>query len=209
VAILIPHPPWRVAANTLRRYCASIAFAALLLGIAVDGGRPANAGASSEYEIKAAFLLKFGGFVDWPDAKFPEADTPFLIGLLGTDPFKQSLDDAVRDRKLGDRPIELRRASSSDFLTECHIVFIADSDEEKLPAILETLHKASVLSVGDSADFAEHGGIIYLKKEGDKIRFEINVGSARQAGLSLDSKLLNLARAIWGQEEKKADEAVG
>lgn len=209
MAILISHPPRSKAARGARPRAVVIAAATFSLLIAAVARGPARAGASSEYEIKAAFLLKFAGFVDWPDEKFPEPETPFRIGVLGADPFGQILDEAVRDRKVGDRPIELRRAASADSLTQCHMVFVSASEEKKLADILEGLHKAHVLSVGDLAGFAEHGGIIYLKKEADKIRFEINLGSARRAGLSLDSKLLNLARTVWGQEEKKVDEAVG
>ena len=76
----------------------------------------------------------------------------------------------------------------------CHLLFISDSEAESLAAILAALDDRPVLTVADMPNFARAGGIINLKTTGEnKLRFEINTGTARRAGLKISSKLLNLA----------------
>ncbi len=45
------------------------------------------AAAPAEYQVKAVFLFNFSQFMEWPPDAFPTPDTPFVIGVLGADPF--------------------------------------------------------------------------------------------------------------------------
>lgn len=57
---------------------------------------------------------------------------------------------------------------------------------------------ANVLTVGETDQFAAHGGVIQLILRDKQVRFEINVDAASQEGLKISSKLLALARIVSG-----------
>jgi len=58
-----------------------------------------------------------------------------------------------------------------------------------------------VLTVGESPEFLDQGGIInFLLKDGS-VRFEINLEPARIARLKLDANLLTVAVSVRGKHE--------
>ena len=52
--------------------------------------------------------------------------------------------------------------------------------------------------MGESHDFADSGGMIEFLLEGNKIRFEINLGAVNAAKLKMSARLLTLAKAVIG-----------
>ena len=148
----------------------------------------------AEYEVKAAFLYNFARFVEWPEA--PAGDGPFVITVLGRDPFGAALDDTLRGKTIGQRRIEIRRASRSEDLAGSRIGFISDSERDRLPAILKSLEASPVLTVGEMDEFAERGGVIRFRVEQDRVRLDINVAAAERARLRISSQLLKLARIV-------------
>ena len=149
--------------------------------------------ASREYLIKAAFLYNFAKFTDWPADAFATPDTPLTICVLGEDPFGAAL-DAIDGKEIKGRTVAIRRLADATGVDACHVIFISASETPRLAAIFQTLRGRPVLTVADIPDFARTGGIINLKtNKEDRIRFDINVGSAQQARLRMSSKLLSLA----------------
>ncbi|MGH8019373.1 MAG: YfiR family protein [Opitutaceae bacterium] len=148
--------------------------------------------------MKAIFLFNFAQFVDWPAEAFPAPDSPLIIGVLGNDPFGAFLDETLRDEHVGDHPVKLQRFSRVDNISICHILFISRSERNHLDEILATLSGRSILTVGDSGDFAVRGGMIACVTERNKVRLKINLEAARNAGLVLSSKLLRPAEIVAG-----------
>ncbi len=151
-----------------------------------------------EYEVKAAFLYKFISFVDWP-----EDDLIITIGVLGDDPFGAVLNRLTADKTVNGKKIVVKRFKKVAELEFCHILFISSSEGEHLGEIMKALEHSGTLTVGDMKKFAQSGGIIEFTMEKNKIRFEINIGSARRAGLKISSKLLKLAKICGEEPEKK------
>lgn len=152
---------------------------------------------SREYLIKAAFLYNFAKFTEWPAAAFAAADAPLTICVLGEDPFGAAL-DAINGKEIRGRTVATRRLSDTTAAAECHVIFISVSEQTRLAGILESLRDRPVLTVADMPEFARTGGIINLKTNNeDRIRFDINVGRAQQAGLRMSSKLLSLAEDTY------------
>lgn len=147
----------------------------------------------SEYQLKAAFLANFPEFVTWPGTAFSGAGAPIVIGILGDDPFGGSLDRAVQPKTVGGRKITIRRSQRAEDLKNCHIVFIAKSEQARLPEILASLGSGNVLTVGDVDQFIGRGGAIGFIMAGDAVRFEINRSAAKRAGLDISSRLLKLS----------------
>jgi uncharacterized protein DUF4154 len=154
---------------------------------------------SSEYLIKAGFIFNFAKFVEWPTTAFPQPDSPIVIGILGADPFGNIIDQIVQDKKIGGRGFVIKRlkwgADVKD-LKECKILFVGASERAHIDELVQLVKSLPILTVGETPGFAERGGVIRLVLEDNRVRFEVNVEAARQADLTISSRLLTLARII-------------
>jgi hypothetical protein len=149
---------------------------------------------SRESQVKAAFLFNFAQFVEWPPGSFPNKDSPLVIGIYGTDPFGSFLDETVRDEVLRGRRIEARRCQNLAEIQSCHILFISQSEASNLDHILAETKGKPVLTVSDIPSSRQHGIIIWFTTEQNRIRFHVSNEAAKEAGLSISSKLLRAAQ---------------
>jgi hypothetical protein len=183
-----------------RRF-ARLGLAAALCGLAAAA--PARAAAPSvEYQIKAVFLFNFAQFVEWPADAFHDAHAPFVIGVLGEDPFGAYLDEAVRGEKIGERPLVVRRYRPGDDIADCNILFISRSEAGRIEPIIARLRGHHVLTVGEDDGFIRQGGILRFVTENHKIRLRINMEAARAAGLTISSKLLRPAMIVTADTDR-------
>lgn len=151
---------------------------------------------ANEYEIKAAYLLNFPNFVEWPGSGNANASSPIRVCLLGSDPLGTSLARMMADRLPQGKSLLLQRLARTEPVADCQILYISPSEGKYIPQILDALHGASVLTVGENDQFAAQGGMIQLVIEEDRIRFKINPTAASQAGIHISSKLLALAQIV-------------
>lgn len=156
----------------------------------------ARAQVAGEYQVKAAFLYNFIKFVSWPEESFPDTNSPIVIGLLGEDPFGQTLNRVVEGKSISNRPVVLRRSHSLSELSDAHLVFISRSENGRVRQILREVRRKPVLTVSEIDRFCERGGIINFTIRDNKIRFQINPEAARTSGLRISSKLLSLATIV-------------
>jgi hypothetical protein len=164
----------------------------------------AQSGPLDEYDVKAAVRFNFARFVDWPKEALPNDHSAIRVGLVGKDPFGPALERMVMGKSVNGRELEIVRTNSLAQLKSCQIVFVSSSEMGRLAEIIMSLRGTSVLTVGESEDFAPRGGAIQFTIEDDKIRFTINVDAAERAHLKLSSKLLSLAKVIHdGPEQVK------
>jgi hypothetical protein len=175
-----------------RKLLAVVMAAACGLG----AGRAQAEGASLEYQVKAAFLYNFAKFVDWPDGAFAKDSDPVVIGVLGENPFGKTLDESVEGRTVNERPLVVRYFKTAEEIRPCHILYIAHSDRRRLRAAFDAVKDKHTLTVGETIDFTEAGGIIGFTLEDGKVRFGINSAASQHAGLKISSKLLKLATTV-------------
>lgn len=177
---------------------ASARIWSVVCGLLLLGGLDLSAqtAPSKEYQVKAVFLFNFAQFVEWPPAAFAGANSPLVIGILGGDPFGAYLDETVRDEKVNNRPLEVQRYRRVDEIKTCHVLFISRSEANRLEQILLSLKDRSILIVGDGDDFVQRGGMIRLATVQNKIRLIINVDAAKEANLTISSKLLRAAELV-------------
>lgn len=145
---------------------------------------------AAEYHVKAVFLFNFAQFVDWPPAAFADSEAPFVICILGDDPFGDFLDQTVRGEQFHGRAFAVRRYKSADEIKTCQILFISEQGTE---AVLGRLKDRPVLTVSDDQGFAERGGMIRFITDRGRIKLEINPTAAEAANLTISSKLLRVA----------------
>lgn len=178
-----------------RRACAWVVpFLAAVVLACVPATAWTEAAASKEFQIKAAFLFNFTQFVEWPAGAFADGDAPIRIGILGDDPFGTALDDTIRDEKVQNRRLAVKRARRIGDLADCQLVYISESEKEHLRLILAETTNRAVLTVSDIEGFAGQGGAIRFYLAGKKVRFEINPGVAQQHSLKVSAQLLNLGK---------------
>ena len=150
------------------------------------------ADALPEYRLKAAFLYNFALLTEWPAELGPTIN----LCVLGPDPFGEEL-DALQGRNVGRRVIGVRRLGFRDPVSGCQMLYIAPSAMASLPRLLDAVGGTPVLTVADSPDAAREGVAINMLPVQSKIGFEVNLRSARGAGLHLSSKLLRLAGNVY------------
>lgn len=167
---------------------------ALLLTAGLMGGRCALAAPTAQ-QVEAVFLFYFSQFVDWPPGAFADEHAPFVIGVLGDDPFGGALDQAVAGERVNGRPVIVRRLTSIAQATGCHILYISDSEAPQLAQILSALKGRDVLTVSDLDHFVQSGGMIRFLLVDRHVRLLVNPQAAQSAGLKLSSKLLRVAAA--------------
>jgi hypothetical protein len=176
-------------------------LAVVLALMALSAARAAAPVPSAEYKLKAVFLFNFAQFVEWPTDAFANDSAPLVIGVLGADPFGSYLDDLVRGEKIGAHPLEVRRLGDGEARETCHILFVSDSEADRVEPLLKGLRGRHVLTVSDVESFARTGGMVRFVLEDGKIRLRVNLGAARAAHLVISSKILRVATIVSSERD--------
>lgn len=174
----------------------AVAALAIMVGTLWQGTPVSAASGLNEYAVKAAFLYQFMQFIEWPPEAFADATAPIVVGVLGDDPFDDSLRRATEGRTAQGRPLVIRAVKHGEPLRHCHVLFVSASEEGRIPDVLRTLGTAAVFTVGDSAGFAEAGGTLNFVTEAARVKFEVNLAAAERARVRISSKLLSIARIV-------------
>jgi hypothetical protein len=188
-----------LAGKDLLIHCMRLLTALMLFIVSANIGiATAMADRTLEYPVKGAYLFKFGDFVEWPKDSFPEAGSPFIIGILGEDPFGPELDDMVQNRTVQGRQAIVKRYKNIDDAKAAHILYIGANKAERLEQIEASLNGKSVLTVSDESK--EAAGIVNFTVLDNKVRFEIDPAAAHRASLKVSSKLLSVAIIVRNEK---------
>jgi hypothetical protein len=148
-----------------------------------------------EQAVKAEFIERFTRFVDWPMQSMHDAQ--FVICVIGETPMEPHLLRLAHERRIKDRPVELRHLKAGADVSGCHVLFIAPGERARLKQILAHSAGRPVLTIGDAEGFAQQGVLINLVVDDDgKVRFEICSTQLRRSGLNVSAQLLRLARLV-------------
>lgn len=153
----------------------------------------AGAAESVEYAVKAAYLYKFGLYVEWPNNAFASPASPVNLCVAGDDPFGPTLDEAVRGQSIGGRTIAIRRLKTVTRDSACHILYVGSTDAARSGQIIEAVRGSGVLTVSDGRPPGGAAPVINFVIKDNRVRFDINEEAAAQNGLAISSKLLSLA----------------
>jgi hypothetical protein len=165
---------------------------------AVPENRPAQNQTEAENverAVKAAYLYKFLGYVEWPPAQFAQAGAPFVIGVAGNDELAGELERVSAGRVVNGRKLVVRRIRPDEPLTDLHLLYIGTSDSTRQQRLLKLVQQRPVLTVTDSEPSGT-GAIINFKMVDNRVRFEVALGAAEKSGLQLSSRLLSVALKV-------------
>ena len=184
----------------VRRLGSRIGAGALALLLSIAGGCwvSAQTNPTSEYQVKAAFLFHFAQFVDWPPEAFKDAASPLTYCTAGEDPFHGALDASLNGKMIGARAVRVIHFRQVQEIQGCQIVFLGTPEKKLISAMLANLRASPILTVGESEDFVQGGGMIGFFLEGNKVRFDINLDAAERAKLKISARLLALAKIVVG-----------
>jgi hypothetical protein len=168
-----------------------VAAVALVLELCLRSGADSAPG---EYQVKAAFIYNFTQFVEWPSDAFSSDGSPFVVAVIGDDPFKGILEQLMNDKQVGNRAIVIKHYSSADEIGRCQLLFIGANENEQLDAVLRKTAQNPVLTVGETDAMMSAGGGVHLYLDGGRMRFQINPEVLAGNRLKASAKLMKLAR---------------
>ncbi len=155
---------------------------------------------TTERQVKAQCLLNFAKYVEWPSDVFPDADSPIVIGIVGENKFQDDLKDVMADKRVGGRKIIVKAVASQSDYRKCQILFIGASDTKQEAEVLKSLKSLPMLTVGETEQFVQDGGMINFTTRDGRVRFDVDLNAARAVGLGISSKLLSLAETVRGKQ---------
>ena len=150
----------------------------------------------SECEAKAGFLLNFLKYVEWPSATNSNTNAPLQICLIGKDQLGSSLSSLIKSKTIDGRAVILEHGDAECAWRQSRLLFVSDSENRRVEEILAAVKDLPVLTVGETEDFLEKGGMISLVMRDKTVRMEINLVVAETAGLKISSRLLAVADAV-------------
>ena len=149
-----------------------------------------------ETQIKAAFLYKFGGFVEWPAGAFTRADGTFTIGVLGADGVAAELERLVAGRTVHGRAIAVQKLKRGESFAGLHLLFIGQTETARLADVLAAAKGQPLLVVTETEDALARGSMINFITVDDKVRFDVALPQAERGQLRISSRLLAVARKV-------------
>jgi hypothetical protein len=169
-----------------------LVLGALVLPVSLHGAQRTTI----EEGVKAAYLFNFTKFVEWPATGAPS--DPFRICIIGAPRFAAAVDDIIKGESAYGRPLARTEPQTADEARQCRVLFIGRGDADRGVRMLAAVRGLPVLTVADTSAPAPEDAVIRFVLEGNRLRFDIFLESASNAGLKISSKLLRVARAVAG-----------
>jgi hypothetical protein len=166
----------------------------LVLALAWPGSTWAQNAAADEAKVKAGFVFNFIKFTQWPPVRNTQG-VPLHLCTPGDAALPGAL-ELLQGRAVAGRTVEVRRRVPAGEWRQCDVMFLGEGDAAVLDGVLRQLGTAPVLTVGDLPGFVASGGMIGLRIESDRVRFDINLVPAQRAGLAFNSQMLQLAGQV-------------
>jgi hypothetical protein len=183
----------QIAHAGLRRVWGAAALAlGLLLGLSPSLSAQTTL---TETQAKAAFILNFARYIEWPASAFASREAPVVACVVGRDTLGPAL-SALEGRPVQGRPLKVRRGVVPDDTRGCHVVFIGEAEERRIVPVLRALAGQPILTVSDTEHFIDIGGAIGIVAGDDRLQFEVNRTAIDQAQLKASANLLKLARNL-------------
>jgi hypothetical protein len=158
----------------------------------------AHAQVASEAVVKAAFLYKFAGYIEWPAGAFAAPDAPLVIAIDGADEVFAELERLAPGRKVNGRPVDVRRLREGEAMEGVHVAFVGRA-ERNPRAVIGAALRAGALAVTEVPGGLEMGAAINFVPVDNRIGFEVSLDSAEKSGVRISARILPIARRVVGR----------
>lgn len=161
----------------------------------------AQAPTASEADVKAVWLLNFVRYTDWPASAFDSLQAPIVIGVVGKPAFAPVLEKTFSGKTVKGRSIIVKRLTADQDLKRCQLLYLSASERRRQRELLESVEGHPVLTVGETEDFLDDGGMVQFTLKDNSVRFAVSIDAARPAGMRLQASLLKVALSVRGRYE--------
>jgi hypothetical protein len=151
---------------------------------------------ADEYQVKAAVLYHFMQLVAWPGGPINPSDQSIVFCVFDDEPHRLDLENTLNGKMIGGRMVQVRLINLPVNFQGCNVVFLSRDESRRQTTTLNSLRGLPVLTVGETDEFYAGGGMIRLRVDEDKIRFDINLAAAESSHLQISSRLLLLATTV-------------
>jgi hypothetical protein len=194
--VLSISPCRHFTARVLGALALALALALLLLSTrAMAIAAPVELQAT-ENRVKAAFVYKFGDYIEWPPEAFDAPDSPLVIGVVGADALADELARIAQGHPIGGRRVAIKKLRYGDPLSGLHVVFIGRSDMRRVTAAIAASKGRPALTITETADGLKLGSVINFVVVSNKVRFDVALPPAEASRLKISSRLLAVARTV-------------
>lgn len=149
-----------------------------------------------EHEVKAAMLYKFLGYIEWPASVFPSDKSPYIIAVIGAEAVAEELRDITEHRTVNNRPVEVWEMESLRAVRDVHMLFIGREENYRLGYLLEATRNLPIVTVTESEDGLEEGGIINLRVVEGRMKFDVSLASTEKGQLRFSARMLAVASTV-------------
>jgi hypothetical protein len=146
--------------------------------------------------VKAEFIYRFAGYVEWPDGQ--PSDAPFTIGVTAADGVFTELQRLTAGRTAQNRPVEVRKISAPADLEKVQILYVSSRMSQGARTLLAAALGRPILVVTDEAGGLVRGSVVNFVEDDRHIRFEISLTAADNSKLKINSGLLSVAARVEG-----------
>lgn len=181
--------------SMMRRRVLTCALLAVTIGLR-DAGAQATPSSDVEQLVKAAYLYKFGNYVEWPQGAFERPDSPIIVGVIGADALANDLAQMVAGRTLNGRQIQVRKVPPEDQIGALNVLFIGHSSKARIAEILAAAKGQPILVVTETEQALTLGSMINFVLVNGKLRFEIAPKAANSGNLNISARLLAAAYKV-------------
>jgi uncharacterized protein DUF4154 len=164
--------------------------------LAMAAGAADSQQQATEAAVKAAFLYKFPGYVEWPAQALGAADAPFVIGVAGSEEVAAELERLVPNRPIANRKVVVRRVKEGESPRGLNMLFVGRNEGASRALVRAAQQQPGVLVVTESDRGLEMGAAINLVSLEERIAFEVSLENAERAGLHISSRMLAVARRV-------------
>jgi hypothetical protein len=151
-----------------------------------------------ERQVKAAYLYKFAGFVEWPEGSFARPDAALQIGVAGNDALAELVEQMVAGRSINGHPIVVRKLHRGEPLAGLHILFVGALERAAAAELLAAARGQSLLTVTDSDDTAALGSLVNFEVADERLRFEVALKAVAASRLRISARMLAAAYKVQG-----------
>ncbi len=113
----------------------------------------------TRYQHAAWYIYHIAQYTEWPKETFPDETAPFVLGILGEDPFHENI-DVIKNKTIKNRKLVIRYCKTVEDATSCQTLFICESEKDRLPQILKALDNFSILTFSECEGFIPQGGMV-------------------------------------------------
>ncbi|WP_198243566.1 YfiR family protein [methane-oxidizing endosymbiont of Gigantopelta aegis] len=145
--------------------------------------------------VFALLTFNIARFTRWPPLVLPAISKNIQICVVGDNIIRDAFYALERESKRK-RNIQIRYLSRLRKIQQCHVLYISGLKQDILRQVLNQIKKQPILTVGEGREFVQNGGMVAFEVYNKKTKLMINLSALKQAGLSINARILKLAEIV-------------